>query len=160
MIRAYLALAVLAASIGFAGWQFTRAERFQAEFADYRAKTEAQERKRTDAARVAEQKTRIEQQEAQDEATRSNQRAIDDARSAGLAAGRLRERAAALATAARCPAPDSSLAASSPAAEAPADLLADLLGRVDEAAGEIGRYADQARIAGQLCVKSYEALEP
>jgi phage tail sheath protein FI len=38
------------------------------------------------------------------------------------------------------------------------DLLADLLGRADERAGELAKIADERGIAGQQCERSYDAL--
>jgi len=37
-------------------------------------------------------------------------------------------------------------------------LLADMSGRLDEAAGILAEYAQAARNAGQQCVSNYEAL--
>lgn len=151
---------LLAASLAAAGWQAYRANSIAAEFADYRAGAERQERERTDAARADEARTRSKQSEAQDEAFLSLKLSAADGRRADAAAVRLHQRADALAAGARCPAADPAIAASSAPADPAADLLAELLSRVDDAAGEIGRHADQARVAGQLCVKSYEALSP
>lgn len=87
--------------------------------------------------------------------------ALDDARHARSASDRLRERVAAL-TAARCPsaAHDSEPAIAGPPAEAAGYLLADLFSRLDAAAGELGEYADRARIAGAACERAYDALTP
>ena len=151
---------LLVAALAAAGWQAHQASSIAAEFANYRATAEKQERERTEAARADETRTRSKQSEAQDDAFLSLKLSADDGRRADAAAGRLRQRADVLAASARCPAPDPAAAASSPPAAASADLLAELLERVDDAAGEIGRYADQARVAGQLCERSYEALSP
>jgi hypothetical protein len=87
--------------------------------------------------------------------------ALDDARSARSASERLQLRVAAL-TAARCPsaAHDSEPALAGPPAEAAGYLLADLFSRLDAAAGELGEYADRARIAGTACERAYDALTP
>lgn len=48
-----------------------------------------------------------------------------------------------------------------PAIEATGDpigVLADVLGRADQRAGVLAEYADKARIAGESCVRDYEAL--
>lgn len=37
-------------------------------------------------------------------------------------------------------------------------LIADVLGRADQRAGELAEYADRARIAGQQCERDYDAL--
>lgn len=85
-------------------------------------------------------------------------RARADAAGAADAAGRLRQRIAALA-AARCPAPgDTAAASSSPSADPAPDLLADVQRRLDEAADGVARHADHARAAGAACERSYDAL--
>lgn len=40
------------------------------------------------------------------------------------------------------------------------DMLAELFRRADARAGELARYADDARIAGAACERSYDALSP
>ncbi|MGH2435332.1 MAG: DUF2514 family protein, partial [Pseudomonas sp.] len=44
------------------------------------------------------------------------------------------------------------------AATRAAMVLSDLLARADERAGELAKAYDRARIAGQLCEASYNAL--
>lgn len=46
---------------------------------------------------------------------------------------------------------------SAPAAD-PLDVLADVLGRADDRAQALAAYADQARIAGLACERSYDSL--
>ena len=150
---------LIAASLA-AGLQFYRVHSITTEFAEYRASIEQRERERSEAARADETRTRTKQSEAQDDAFLSLKMSADAGRRADAAGVRLHKRADALATAARCPAPDPAITPSSPPASAPADLLAYMLKRVDDAAGTVARYADEARPAGQLCVKSYEALTP
>lgn len=85
-------------------------------------------------------------------------RARADAASAADAAGRLRQRIAAI-TAARCPAPsDTATAGSSAPADPAGDLLADVQRRLDEASTEFAGFADRARTAGAACERSYDAL--
>jgi septal ring factor EnvC (AmiA/AmiB activator) len=80
-----------------------------------------------------------------------------DARRAAAASDRLREHARELA--ARCSAArDPGATDRSPPAAAAGDLLAELLERVDAAAGELARHADQARIAGAACERAYDSL--
>ena len=50
------------------------------------------------------------------------------------------------------------LADGGPAAEAPIDMLAHVLGRALEAAGRLAEYADQARGAGLTCERSYDTV--
>jgi len=52
------------------------------------------------------------------------------------------------------------LADGGPAAGAPIDMLAHVLGRALEAAGQLAAYADQARVAGLTCERSYDSLRP
>lgn len=80
-----------------------------------------------------------------------------DLAAAGVESDRLRERARAVAR--QCAAvPDGSAAASgSPAASNPGDLLADVLARADEAAGELARIADEYHAAGLACESAYAA---
>lgn len=151
---------LLAAALAMAGWQAHQAAKIAVEFADYRAAAETQERIREAAARKDEDRTRSRQSEAQDEAYLSLKLSVDDGRRADAAAVSLHQRADTLAAAARCPAHDPAIAASSPPADPTADLLADMLQRVDDAAGTIARYADEARPAGQLCERFYKALSP
>ncbi|MCA8240568.1 DUF2514 family protein [Burkholderia sp. AU32262] len=80
--------------------------------------------------------------------------ALADAFAARAAAGSLQQRVDQLVAAARHPA----AAAGSPAAGDALDLLADVLGRAGERAGDLAEYADRARIAGQQCERDYDAL--
>lgn len=142
------------------GWQWGRAEREARQADTYKAQLQAANA-RIDfetKARAVEKSRADKLQEAQDADHKARLAAEADARRADAAAAGLRERARQLAAAARCPASNPASAASGPPANAPADLLADMLERTDEIAGELARYADQARIAGQLCVRAYEAL--
>jgi hypothetical protein len=91
------------------------------------------------------------QQEAVNRAQDQTQAAQRDAAAAGHAADRLRERTAELTKRARASCP-------SKATGDPIGVLADVLGRADARAGILAEYADRARIAGQLCEQSYEAL--
>ncbi len=53
---------------------------------------------------------------------------------------------------------DSSIAAGSQATRAPSDMPPDMLWRALEVAGDLAAAADLARIAGQACERSYNAL--
>lgn len=79
-----------------------------------------------------------------------------DAAAADDAAGRLRARVAELSRRpARCP----GAAGGSEATDTARDLLADMLGRLDEAAGGVAEFADRSRAAGLTCQFAYEALK-
>lgn len=113
------------------------------------------------AANAAETERRIAaQSEVIHEATVQRDRARADADAARAAGQRLRDAqrayiASALAGAARL---DPAAAPGGQAAGAPADLLADLQRRVDEAADGVGRFADESHAAGRACERSYDAL--
>jgi len=101
----------------------------------------------------------VEIQEIADEAQTQLDQARRDADTARGAAERLRHRAAALAAAARCPtAADPAPALAGPAATAPADLLADVLGRVEQAGRELAAVSDARGAAGTACERAYDAL--
>jgi hypothetical protein len=155
MITRALAGACAALAL-LAGWQWHQATSSRAELAAERLAIAQQIQAATVAARAEEQRRTLKIQEASHAELLARQAAEADASRARSASVSMRQRAAQIA--ASCAASNPTPAASSPAADSPGDLLADLLQRVDDAAGEIGRYADQARIAGQLCVSSYEAL--
>ncbi len=157
LMPALLLLLVLALAV--AGWRTHQVDNLRADFATYRTNVEQQARLATEAARAAEAQIHIAQQKVINAANLATTAALADADRARSAADRLRQRSRTLA-ATSCPAADPGAIASGPPADTPADLLADLLGRVDSAAGEIGRYADQARIAGRACERSYDALIP
>ena len=149
---------LLALALLLAGWQWRKALAIDAEFASYRADIAGQISLSQATARAEEQRRTARFQEAQDAAHQARLAAEADARAARSAADRLRVRAAELA--ASCSARDPAPAASSPAASAPGDVLADMSVRLEEAGRELARYADEARIAGQLCERSYRALTP
>ncbi|WP_261537092.1 DUF2514 domain-containing protein [Burkholderia multivorans] len=94
------------------------------------------------------------QQEIANDANQQRTAALADAFAARAAAGSLQQRVDQLVAAARHPV----TTAGSPAAGDALDLLADVLGRADERAGELAEYADRARIAGQQCERDYDAL--
>jgi hypothetical protein len=99
------------------------------------------------------------QQEALDAATLDTERARAAAAAAGRAADGLRSHAASLARACQAQ-PGAAPASASAPASAPGDLLADMLGRIDAAAGELAEYADRARIAGLACERIHDSLTP
>ncbi|WP_445677616.1 DUF2514 domain-containing protein [Pseudomonas putida] len=78
-----------------------------------------------------------------------------DADSAGQ---RLRSDATQLAASVSCPGTDTAAVARGEAATRAAMVLSDLLARADARAGELAKAYDRARIAGQFCEASYNAL--
>lgn len=107
-----------------------------------------------DAARTEEQRRTAAQSEIANDANQQRTAALADAFAARAAAGSLQQRVDQLVAASRHPA----TSAGSPAAGDTLDLLADVLGRADQRAGELAEYADRARIAGQQCERDYDAL--
>lgn len=63
-----------------------------------------------------------------------------------------------LAATVSCPGPDPAAVTRGQAAIRTAMVLSDLFARADARAGELAKAYDQARIAGQLCEASYNAL--
>lgn len=94
-------------------------------------------------------------QEAEHVATMARTRADADRRAADVAHHSLLDAARSAAQrAGACPATEPT----GPPAPSPADLLADVLGRVDQVAGELAEAVDQSRIAGLACERSYDAV--
>ncbi len=153
-----LLMAVCAVMALLAGWQWSRADRAEAALETYKAQVALQLADAATAARTEERRRSKTIQEALDAEVLARQAVEADARGAADAAGRLRQRAAQLAAA--CTARDPAAPSGSAPAPAAAAVLADLLGRVAAAAGELGSYADRARVAGETCERSYDALRP
>ncbi|MBG0871896.1 DUF2514 family protein [Burkholderia sp. 9777_1386] len=109
------------------------------------------------AARAEEQRRTAAQSEIADNANQQRTIALADAFAARAAAGSLQQRVDQLVAAARHPAA-AAAAAGSPAAGDALDLLANVLGSIDDRAGELAAYADAARLAGQQCERDYDAL--
>ncbi|WP_321933471.1 DUF2514 family protein [Burkholderia cenocepacia] len=106
------------------------------------------------AARTEEQRRTAAQSEIANDANQQRTAALADAFAARAAAGSLQQRVDQLIAAARHPA----AAARGPATGDALDLLADVLGRANQRAGDLAEYADRARIAGQQCEHDYDAL--
>lgn len=109
------------------------------------------------AARLEEQRRTAAQTEIANDAIQKARAAQADALAADAARRELLARVTALANASRRPG-DSDAVGGGAAARDPLVLLADVFGRVDQRAGELAQYADAARIAGQACERSYDAL--
>ncbi|MBU9649337.1 DUF2514 domain-containing protein [Burkholderia multivorans] len=124
------------------------------EIADMKADAATAQAKAVDAARAEEQRRTAAQSEIAKDANQQRTAALADAFAARAAAGSLQQRVDQLVAAARHPA----TSAGSPAAGDALDLLADVLGRADEAAGELAKIADERGIAGQQCERDYDAL--
>lgn len=110
------------------------------------------------AARAEEQRRVAALQEALDAAELEARRERADRAIADAAAGRLRERVAALVTAARFAARNPGLALGGTPAEDAAGVLADVLGRCEARVRVLAGVADERGRAGQLCERAYDAL--
>jgi len=117
----------------------------------------------SEAARQAEARARSEEQRRQvaiEGIRRDAQEKIAavaaDAAAADDAASRLRARVTELS---RRPASCPGVADGGEATDAARDLLAVMLGRIDEAAGGIAEFADRSRAAGLTCQVSYESVK-
>jgi hypothetical protein len=131
----------------------------RAEFAGYQATQERQTREALQQQLADKASTDKSRQEALDAEYLARIAAQADAGRAAAAAERLRQRAAQLAAASHCgAAADTAAAPGSPAASTPADLLAHMLGRIDQAAGDIGEFAEASHRASQLCAGVYIAV--
>ncbi|MFJ7790638.1 DUF2514 domain-containing protein [Pseudomonas sp. NPDC096925] len=109
-------------------------------------------------ARYEEQRRAMAQEEARAHA--QNERTIADTGAVGadVAGQRMRRDAAELAAAVSCSGPDTTASARGQTATRAAMVLSDLLIQADARAGELAKAYDQARIAGQACESSYNAL--
>lgn len=159
-----LAAALLAAGIERTRVADARADAATAreELAGYRV-TQAESARMADRAQRTEEQRRqaVVDQEAQDANTKLVQ-ARADAVIANAAAGKLRDQLAAYFAAVRRasqePTPTAG-GAGQPGAD-PLDLLAQLYGRTDDAAGAIGQYADDLAIRGAACERTADGLQP
>lgn len=136
-------LALLAALWAGFEWKLHEARQEGAKACEdaHQAAAAAEERRRT--AAIA---------EVANEAQRQSNRARADADTARASLGRLLERARG--DGIRPPA----AAASAPAGSA-ADLSADVLGGLGEAARQLAQAADEARNAGTACERAYDSLK-
>jgi len=143
-------------------YRVASAKRAEAEakmqLASFTANAEANARKASEKYRSLETAMRAQLEENQHAAETKLAEAQAAAARANIAAIGLRQRAAQLAAACRSAPSNPSPIASRTPTNTPGDLLADMLGRVDEVAGETSRYADQLRIAGEACARDYETV--
>ena len=109
-------------------------------------------------ARQEEQRRVTAQEEARAHA--QEERTIADVGAAGADAvgQRLHDDAAKLAATVSCTATDTAAIARGQAATRATMVLSDLLTRADARAGELAKAYDRAKIAGQLCEATYNAL--
>ena len=158
--------AALAAAAGFGAVQTLRLAQARAALAEEQrdhaatvAKLQQAAREQAEQMRATEREWRAAQHENAVIARKAREQAAADAAAADAAAGRLRDRFTALAATCHSAAGDSAAVSAGPAAGTPADLLADVLGRMDQAARRIAAYADAASISGEQCAADYQALK-
>ncbi|HHP5403294.1 TPA: DUF2514 domain-containing protein [Aeromonas veronii] len=131
---------------------------WQAKWDEETARLAISRAKAVQEAREEEQRRQAEIDEVRTHAQEQITQAQADAAAAGIESGRLREQARRLAARASQCASHSSTPQGSPAAEQPAVVLADLLSRADERAGELAAAYDRARASGLACERAYDSL--
>ncbi len=154
-----VAVVALGASYGAGRLQQHRADTkaFQAERNKAALDAARAQIRATDEARIEEQRRAKQLSEIANEAKQQAETASADAGRARAESGRLRERVAELVAAGRA-ASDSAAAGGGQAAGDPLDVLADVLLRADQRAGDLADFADRAHIAGAGCERAYSAL--
>lgn len=133
--------------------------------ARWQARWDRQAAELAQARAAAVEQFRIEEQRRHDaiegvrtDAQRQIEQAHADAAAAVAAADGLREQAKRLAArTSQCSSSARAAAGGSPASS-PGVVLADVLARADEAAGELAAAYDRARVAGVACEQAYQAL--
>ncbi|TWI52965.1 uncharacterized protein DUF2514 [Pseudomonas duriflava] len=123
----------------------------QAEQATLRA-TEERE------ARAKEQARQAEIEKIRTDAQQQIQAAEADARDADAASERLRKQADRLAQSVRSCSSDTGTTNGSETRPDPSVLLANVLSRIDERAGELAKEADRTRAAGSACERAYDSI--
>jgi hypothetical protein len=168
-------LACILVALALAGVQTWRLQRAQLSAADLRTEIQAQRHQTAEdraqataasasaaaAYRSIEQAWINKHQEIAREAQDQARRTAAAAAAAGIAGDGLRQRAAELAATAACPTPTPPGPAptpSSPPTPSPAAVLADVLGRLEEAGRELAAVADARGTAGTACERAYQAL--
>jgi hypothetical protein len=154
---ALLAVAYIAGMGTGARLESVKTEKARTEFADARAAWANERAAAEQAERAKESQREDALRETARLATLARTHADADRRAADAAHRSLLDAARSFAT---LPAsPDSPAAAGGEAAAGPGLLLANVLGGLDEAAGELAAALDQARIAGLACERAYAAIE-
>lgn len=112
----------------------------------------------TRANRIEEQRRQAAINQVGNDAREQTDTASSDAAVADTAGERVRSEAGNLAARSTCSAGDPGAAERGKTATRAAMVLSDLFKRADKRAGELARVYDAARIAGQACERSYDAL--
>lgn len=146
----------LLALVLVAGAQQYRVMDANGELSDARAEWSEAARKAEASARSEEQRRQVAVEGIRRDAQEKIAAVAADAAAADDAASRLRARVAKLS---RRPSSCAGTAGGGDAADPARNLLADMLGRLDEAAGGIAEFADRSRAAGLTCQVSYESVK-
>ena len=158
------AMAVLLAAVGVQTVRLASEKQdfadARADWADVRAEASRIKAKAQSVEREEENRRQQEKENAILEAKAKNERLAADLVRANRAAAGLQNAAAAAAERARQACQGPQAGAGGPAAEDPAGVLADVLGRLDARAGILAKAADDSRIAGAACERSYDSLTP
>ena len=153
---------VLSGALAFSAYRIgvdTTEDEWRVKWAEQAERLADAERAYTELARAEE----LRRQAAINEVTTNAQTEIDraraDAAAAHAAADSLRDQAKRLAAAAGKTCGNPSPATAGKAAGSAGLVLADVLGRADDAAGELAAALDRSRIAGLACERAYDALK-
>ena len=111
----------------------------------------------SEAYRAEEQRQQASVETIRQEARENEETTRTNAFAAGGAAERLRNAGRSVASSASC---KPGATTGSQAAKAAADLLADVLARLDDATGEIARAADERGVAGETCWRTLNVKSP
>ena len=157
--------AALAALLALCGVQTWRLASSAAALGNERAAHQSDLARMASAAASASEAARFEEQRrtvAQQGIIRHAETAQDTIRAAAVRASDagdgLRFRAAAVAASCDPATSDPAASGAGPAASSPGDLLADVLGRMDEAGRQLAAEADRRGVAGAACESGYGSL--
>ncbi|EKZ96480.1 hypothetical protein D769_25096 [Cupriavidus sp. HMR-1] len=158
-------VAIVGLTLAFGGGRLVQsradAKKYEAERTKAALSAAVDQGKAVDRARAEEQRRGAAQTEIANVAKQEADTARSDARAADAAAERLRQRVDQLLAAARAVKdPGSAGGGQGQPGGDPLDVLVDVLGRSDKTSGILADYADQLKVAGLACERSYEALTP
>lgn len=155
------------ALLGAVGVQTLRADHTLRDLAETRAEWSAERARAAQVSQAAEAAARLEenrrllaQKEANDEAQRLTNRARTAAAGAAAVAVGLHDAARAAGARSCASASDPAAVSVSASTTAAGLVLADVLGRADDTAGELAAALDLAHLAGKQCEREHDALTP
>ncbi|WP_323954349.1 DUF2514 family protein [Aeromonas caviae] len=143
---------------GHAAGEERERQTWQAKWDEEAARLATARTKAEQEAREEEQRRQAEIDEVREHAQEQIAQAQADANAAGIESGRLFEQARRLAARASQCANSTGAPQGGQAAGQPAVVLADLLSRADERAGELAAAYDRARASGLACERAYLSL--